>query len=140
MNPAFVFPRSGIMLLTNIVHHTSSPNLVVLTWYPRCLYRISYGAPGNSGIPGIMGNRCWYRLFFFSRSLNFTKRHGLFSYDLYLHSKIVVITSIKAISSATSYFLTLPLRYDCPVHLFKMDIFTMCPPIMLTVVVCVLTQ
>ena len=42
---------------------------------------------------------------FFSRSLNFTERHGLFSCHSYLHTKIVVITSIKAILSLASYIL-----------------------------------
>ena len=26
--------------------------------------RRTFGAPGNYGIPRIMGNRCWFRLFF----------------------------------------------------------------------------
>ena len=36
--------------------------------------RRTYGAPGR-----IMGNRCWFRLFF-PDIFNFTKRHGLFSW------------------------------------------------------------
>ena len=42
---------------------------------------------------------------FLTRSLNFSERHGLFSCDSYLHSTIVVRTSINAISSHASYFL-----------------------------------